>query len=315
MSIRLPPTASLRALESAARHLSYTRAAEELFITQSAVSHQIKHAEEIWNVKLFSRRGRTLVLTEAGEALAPVVRTFLQSLETTFAELQRTVDSFSIKISLLPSFAFKWLVPRLGHLKEKNPNLDVWISTSEEIVDLSHSDVDLAIRLGLGNWPELYSQRLLQEYVFPVCSPRFLSGIKYPEKPEDLLTLPLLYRHSTDICPRWKDWFNDIGTTIKSLPRGTRFPDTSLAVQGAIDDQGIALARSAHVADDLAAGRLVKLFDIESHSNVAYYITCLKGRETSPAISAMIEWLVLEADKAQSDFDRVGKRTRPVTNN
>ena len=307
MSVRLPPTASLRALESAARHLSYTRAAEELFITQSAVSHQIKHAEEIWNVKLFSRRGRKLVLTEAGAALAPVVRTFLKSLETTFAELQQSSDSESIKISLLPSFAFKWLVPRLGHLKVNHPNLDVWISTSEDIVDLSNSDVDLAIRLGLGNWSDLYTKLLLREYVFPVCSPRFLASIEPPETPKDLLKLPLLYRHSNDICPRWRDWFTDIGTMIKSLPRGTRFPDTSLALQAAIDDQGIALARSAHVADDLAAGRLVKLFNIESHSNVAYYITCLKGREKTPAIAAMIDWLTVEAQLAQNDFDRVGK--------
>ncbi len=307
MSVRLPPTASLRALEAAARHLSYTRAAEELFVTQSAISHQIKHAEEIWKVKLFDRRGRRLVLTAEGKALALVVREFLASLERTFEDLRKRDETCALKISLLPSFAIKWLVPRLGRLKARYRNLDVWISTTEETVDLLNSDVDVAIRLGLGNWPDLYTRLLLREYVFPVCSPRFLERVQTPEKPEDLLQYPLLYRHSTDICPRWRDWFKIAGVEIKSLPKGTRFPDTSMAVQAAIDDQGIALARSAHVADDLAEGRLVKLFNVYSPSNVAYYITCPKGREDYAPIAAFMSWIFDESGTAQQDFDRVGK--------
>ena len=307
MSARLPPIASLRALEAAARHLSYTRTAEELFVTQSAISHQIKHAEDIWHVKLFDRRGRRLVLTDAGKALAPVVREFLDKMERALADVRQRGENHSLKISLLPSFAFKWLVPRLGRLKARHENLDVWISTTEDMVDLANSDVDVAIRLGLGNWADIYTRLLFREYVFPVCSPRFLERHGRPGKPADLLRMPLLYRHSMDICPRWRDWFRDAGTEVGSLPSGTRFPDTSLAVQAAIDDQGIALARSAHVADDLAAGRLVKLFDVVSHSNVAYYIVCLNGREDHPPIAALIEWLLEEAVQAQKDFDRVGR--------
>ena len=311
MSIRLPPTASLKALEAAARHLSYTKAAEELFVTQSAISHQIKHAEEIWEVKLFERRGRRLVLTEAGQALATVVREFLENLETTRNEIKQDNQSCSLKISLLPSFAFKWLVPRLGRLKARYPGLDVWIATSEEIVDLLHSDVDLAIRLGTGNWPNVHSRLLLREYVFPVCSPRFLERFDAPKSPADILRLPLLYRHSTDICPRWRDWFRDAGVEIKSLPRGTRFPDTSLAIQAAIDDQGIALARSAHVADDLSSGRLVKLFNVFSLSSVAYYLVRPKGQEKNPAIAAFTNWILEESAQAQQDFDRVGRDHQP----
>ncbi len=311
MSVRLPPTASLRALESAARHLSYTRAAEELFVTQSAISHQIKHAEDIWKVKLFDRRGRNLVLTEAGQALAPVVREFLEKLDKTLGELHRQKESAALRISMVTSFAVKWLVPRLGRLKAGHRNLDVWISTSDDMVDLQHANVDVAIRLGLGNWPDLYTRLLLREYVFPVCSPRFLERAKMPDKPEDLLDYPLLYRHSTDICPRWRDWFRDAGVEIKSLPPGTRFPDTGMAVQAAIDDQGIALARSAHVADDLAAGRLVKLFNVFSPSNVAYYVVCQKGRENEAPIAAFISWILDEAQTAQEDFDRVGKGLAP----
>lgn len=311
MSVRLPPTASLRALESAARHLSYTRAAEELFITQSAISHQIKHAEDIWKVKLFDRRGRNLVLTDAGRALAPVVREFLEKLDRTLADLHKQKDNCAIKISMVPSFAVKWLVPRLGRLKTRHRNLEVWISTTEEMVDLLHSDVDVAIRLGLGDWPDLNSRLLFREYVFPICSPRFLERVQAPAKPEDLLRYPLLYRHSTDICPRWRDWFRDAGVEVKSLPRGTRFPDTGMAVQAALDDQGIALARSAHVADDLAEGRLVKLFDIFSPSSVAYYIVCQKGRESDPPLAAFMDWILEEAVSAQEAFDRVGKGLAP----
>lgn len=311
LSVRLPPTASLRALEAAARHLSYTRAAEELFITQSAVSHQIKHAEDIWKVKLFDRRGRSLVLTEAGQLLAPVVREFLEDLDRTLAEVHRQKESSALKISMVPSFAVKWLVPRLGRLKAGHRNLEVWISTTEDMVDLATADVDVAIRLGLGNWPDLYTRLLFREYVFPVCSPRFLERVQPPEKPEDLLRYPLLYRHSTDICPRWRDWFRDAGVEVKSLPKGTRFPDTGMAVQAAIDDQGIALARSAHVADDLADGRLVKLFNVFSPSSVAYYIVCRKGRETESAIAAFITWILDEAHTAQEAFDRVGKGLAP----
>lgn len=311
MSVRLPPTASLRALESAARHLSYTRAAEELFITQSAVSHQIKHAEDIWKVKLFDRRGRNLVLTEAGQLLAPVVREFLEKLDRTLNEVHRHREGTALRISMVTSFAVKWLVPRLGRLKAGHRNLEVWISTTEEMVDLLHSDVDVAIRLGMGNWPDLYTRLLFREYVFPVCSPRLLERLGRPAEPADLMRYPLLYRHSTDICPRWRDWFRDAGVEVKSLPKGTRFPDTGMAVQAAVDDQGIALARSAHVADDLAAGRLVKLFNVFSPSSVAYYIVCQKGREQHPSIRAFITWILDEAHTAQEDFDRVGKGLAP----
>lgn len=304
--VRLPPTAALRAFESAARHLSYTRAAGELNITQSAVSHQIRHIEELWELKLFLRQGRSLVLTEAGQVLAPIVRDFINRLSTKLAELQPDGDrAVSLRVSLLQSFAFKWLVPRLGQFSLQHPNINVWISTTEELIDFNMHEVDVGIRLGHGGWAGLSEELVLREYVFPVCSPRFLSRIMPPESPEDLLRLPLIYRHSLDICPRWRDWFADAGLVVKSLPQGSKFPDTSMAVQAAIDDFGIALARSAHVQDDLATGRLVKLFDVPSPSSVAYYFVCPKGREDEPNIRAFHDWVVEEAAVSQKEFDRV----------
>ena len=301
--IRLPPTAALRAFEAAARHLSYTRAADELHITQSAVSHQIRHIEELWDLKLFVRQGRSLILTEAGQALAPIVRDFINRLTSKLRELKLGTDRTSLRVSLLQSFAFKWLVPRLGQFP--HPNINVWISTTEDLLDFNLSEVDVGIRLGRGGWAGLYEKLILREYVFPVCSPRFLERAQPPETPQDLLQYPLLYRHSTDICPRWRDWFKDACVEIKSLPKGSEFPDTSMAVQAAIDDFGIALARSAHVQDDLASGRLVKLFDVLSLSSVAYYFVCVKGREGEANIKAFYDWICVEAGLSQKEFDRV----------
>ena len=305
MSIRFPPMAALRALEAAARHLSYTHAAEELFVTQSAISHQIKHIESLWGIKLFERRGRRIVLTEAGHVLAPVVRDFIRRITATIEEItEKDNSSSALRVTLLQSFAFKWLVPRLGHFKREYPDIDVWISTSDELVLFDSEKADVGIRLGYGNWGNLYEELLLQEYVFPVCSPHFLEEYGMPQKPEDLLNLPLLRRNAVDILQRWRDWFKDADVLVRKMPKGTQFPQTSLAIQAAIDDQGVALARSAHVLDDVKAGRLVRLFpEIKSKSNVAYFFICIPGRENEPQIAAFRNWIKQEAVQSEKEFE------------
>lgn len=307
MAVRFPPMAALRALEVAARHLNYTRAAEELFVTQSAISHQIKHIEELWGVKLFQRRGRRLVLTETGHALVPVVRDFIRRLTSALEELNESDDgSAALRVTLLQSFAFKWLVPRLGHFNHEYPDIDVWISTSDELVVFDSENADVGIRLGYGNWGNLHEELLLKEYVFPVCSPHFLEEYGNPENPEDLLELPLLRRNAIDILQRWRDWFKDAGVVVRKMPKGTQFPQTSLAIQAAIDDQGVALARSAHVLDDVKAGRLVRLFpEIKSKSNVSYFFVCVPGREDEPQITAFRGWLKREAEKSEQEFEEM----------
>ncbi|MEM7193520.1 MAG: transcriptional regulator GcvA [Pseudomonadota bacterium] len=316
MSVRFPPIAALRALEAAARHLSYTRAAEELFVTQSAISHQIKHAEEMWGFKLFERRGRRLVLTEAGHALVPIVRDFIRRISSTLEDLNERNDGpAALRVTLLQSFAFKWLVPRLGHFKQDYPDIDVWISTSDQLVDFNAENADIGIRLGYGNWGNMFEQRILNEYVFPVCSPRFLEKNGSPQSPEELLRYPLLRRGIIDILPKWRDWFKDAGVAVKKMPPGTKFPLTSLALQAAIDDQGIALARSSHVLDDINAGRLVMLFpEVVSRSNVSYYFICVPGRESEPQIAAFRSWITEEADTSQAEFDRMFENARTALN-
>ncbi len=304
-NIRFPPISALRALEAAARHLSYTKAAQELHITQSAVSHQIRHAEELWGLKLFERRGRRVILTPNGQTLVPIVRSFITGLTSAIEELKGEDRRESLRVSLLQSFAFKWLVPRLGRFNQRHPDIDVWISTTEELVDFSLDNADMGIRLGQGNWPELHVTALLREYVFPVCSPHLLEELGTPSRPEDLFNYPLLRRSAMDICPRWRDWFRDAGINIKRIPKGTKFPDTSMAVQAALDGQGVALARSAHVGDDLRNGRLVKLFNVYSESSVKYFVVCPRGKENDPSIVAFTEWLLEEARIAQAEFDEI----------
>ncbi len=307
MAIRYPSMSSLRALEAAARHLSYTRAAEDMFVTQSAISHQIKHIEELWGFTLFQRRGRTLILTEAGHAIVPIVRDFIRRLTVTLEDLKEAQSgSTALRVTLLQSFAFKWLVPRLGHFNHEYPDINVWISTTDELVDFDSVNADVGIRLGYGSWSNLYEELLLQEYVFPVCSPHFLEEYGTPEKPEDLLSLPLLRRNAIDILQRWRDWFRDADVTVRKMPKGTHFPQTSLAIQAAIDDQGVALARSAHVLDDVKAGRLVRLFpEVKSKSNLSYFFVCIRGREHEPQITAFRGWLKREAELSENEFEKM----------
>ncbi len=302
---RLPPIAALRALEATSRHLSFTRAAEELYISQSAVSHQIRHIEDLWNFKLFERQGRRLIITKEGQMVVPVVRDFLDNMNRTLNEITNQESRSSIRISLVQSLAVKWLVPRLGKFNELYPDINVWISTTDNLVNFTADEVDIAIRLGHGIWPDLHIDPLLKEYVFPVCSPRFLKRHSMPKQPTDLYNYPLLYRHSFDICPRWRDWFKDAGIAIKSLPRGSRFPDTALSVQAAIDHQGIALARSAHVEQDLESGRLVKLFNIYSESSVSYFLVCPHKLVEQRRIAVFRKWLLQEAAVSQKSFDRI----------
>lgn len=305
MPNRLPPIAALRALEAAARHLNFTKAADELNVTQSAISHQVRHLEDLWGLKLFDRRAGRLALTRNGQALAPVVRGFMEKMTGTLETLQSEALRDPLRIDMLESFAVRWLVPRLGHFHEQYPNIDVWISTSDNPIDFKVEDVDAAIRLGHGNYPGLHTTLLLREHLFPVCSPELLALLGKPSAPKDLLRYPLLLRRQDPRHPSWEYWFNKVGVGEVTLTEGTRFPDTNMALQAAIDGQGVALVRSAHVADDIAAGRLVKLFNIPCPSTMAYYLVCPEGREHLAKIAAFRDWLSQEAAAAQQQYDRL----------
>lgn len=309
----LPPIAALRALAVAARHLSFTKAADELNVTQSAVSHQIRHIEELWDVQLFERRPRKLLLTPAGEQLSKIVDGFIDELGRTLESLKADEGHTALRVEMLPSLAVKWLVPRLQDFRTEHPEVDVWLSTRQDNrPGLDRGDLDAAITLGDGNYPGLSSWELMRDYVIPVARPRFLEEFGLPKTPEDLCRLPLLLRQSSILSPGWDFWFDYAGVAPEiyqpALRDGTRFPDTNMAIQAAFEGQGVALARSAHVWDDLETGRLVRLFDIHCPSDVLVYFVCRTEQVKRPALVAFRDWVIREAEKSQKIWDAAEKQ-------
>ena len=304
----LPPTAALRALAAAARHLSFTKAAEELNITQSAVSHQIRHIEELWEIELFERRPRRLELTPAGERLAGIVNVFLKDITEALDELRSDAGHAALRVEMLPSLAVKWLVPRLQHFRDEYPDIDVWIATHHnDERSLQRGDYDAVIRLGHGNYPGLASWTMMRDYVYPVARPRFLEEHGMPETPADLCKLPLLLKYSDIVSPGWEYWFEAAHVPREvyqpTLRDGIRYPDTNMAIQAAFEGLGVALARSAHVWEDLETGRLVRLFDVPCPSDVSVDFVCRNDRADKPAARAFREWLLRESERSQKIWD------------
>ncbi|MEE8533201.1 MAG: transcriptional regulator GcvA [Alphaproteobacteria bacterium] len=288
MARRLPPLNALRAFEAAARHLSFTHAAEELNVTQAAISHQVKALEERLGVQLFRRLNRALLLTDAGQAYLPPVRDAFDRLDEATERLFSHDSRGALTVSVLPSVAAKWLVPRLGRFRESHPDIDVRIDANMHLTDFSREDVDVALRYGGGKWPGLRADRLMTEDFFPVCSPALLEGPVPLRTPEDLRHHTLLH---DDNRTDWTVWFLAAGIEGGDPTRGPGFTDSSLVLQAAAEGQGVALGRSALAAVDLAAGRLVKPFDISLPATFAYYLVCPETTAERPKVVAFREWL------------------------
>lgn len=291
MSRSLPPLNALRAFEAAARHESFTRAAEELCVTQGAVSHQVKALEAELGVKLFNRERQRLVITEAGRSYLEVVRDALDRIAVgTERLLQR--QSGSLTVSTSPNFASKWLVHRLGRFAELHPGIDLRISASLHHVDFAREDVDLAIRHGDGRAPGLHVARLCAEELVPVCSPklRCRSGLRVPL---DLSRYTLLHVNDRS---EWAKWMAAAGASNVNVSRGPVLNQASMALDAAVDGQGIALARSALAAWDLIAGQLVRPFELALPVPYAYWIVCPKVTAKLPKIVAFRDWLMSEPE-------------------
>lgn len=289
---RLPSLNAMRAFEAAARHLSFSRAADELHVTKAAVSHQVKALEEELGLPLFRRLNRALMLTDAGQTLYPAVSEALGIMGTAVARLKRHDETGGLTVTMLDSFAAIWLVPRLGRFRVMHPEIDVRISTSDDSVDFARSDVDLAIRYGAGHWSGLHAERLMTEDIYPVCAPVLLRDGPPLEKPADLKHHTLLHDFGLQT---WRRWLSAVGVTEVDAERGPHYHHSNLVLQAAEQGDGIALARSVLAADALASGRLVRPFDISLPAEYAYYVVCPTDHLRRPKVKAFRDWLFAES--------------------
>ncbi len=297
MARRLPPLNALRAFEAAARHLSFTRAAEELHVTQAAISHQVKALEEHLGRKLFRRLNRALLLSDDGQAYLPSVsRAFALLNDATRNLLERDAPG-PLTVSALPSFAARWLVPRLGRFRQIHPDIDLRIDPSAALTDFASGDVDVGIRYGRGKYPGLRADWLMTEDIFPVCSPALLSGEHPLRAPGDLEHQVLLH---DDGHGDWRTWLLAAGIDRVDPTRGPIFTDSSMLIQAAMAGQGVALARGVLAADELAAGRLVRPFTLSLPTDYAYYLVCPQNTAEQPKIAAFRDWLLDEARREAS---------------
>ncbi len=305
------PLNALRAFEAAARHLSFKRAAEELNVTPAAIGHQVKGLEESLGIQLFRRLNRGLVLSGAGQSC-------LEDLQEGFSRLARVVDTLQaqvhdqvLTITVAPSFAAKWLIPRLHRFRSRFPDISVRLDTDIAEVDLARSDIDLALRFGSGDHPGLRADKLMGDELFPVCSPRLTQGPNGIRTLDDLRKCTLLHIDGESRDTDWADWPTWLETAnCEGIhgKAGPRFTQSIMAVQAAIEGQGVALAPASIVADDLVTGRLVKPFaDMPgSPTSFAFYIVSRYDMAEVPKVAAFREWV---ADEANDDQSRTTKNS------
>jgi LysR family glycine cleavage system transcriptional activator len=291
MPRRLPPLNALKAFEAAARSESFTRAAEELCVTQGAVSHQVKALEATLGIRLFHRERQRLVMTAAGREYLAVVRDALDRIAAGTDRLVQRQGSGVLTVSTSPDFAAKWLVHRLGRFAESHPEIDLRVSAAAHQVDFAREDVDLAVRHGDGKWPGLDVARLCAEQLFPVCSPKLVAGRNRIASASDLLKFPLL---RLDDWTTWTRWFEAAGVT-DPVAHGPIINRASMLIDAAVDGQGIALARTALAAWDIISGRLVRPIDVSLRMPNTYWIVCPKATSSLPKIATFRKWLLAEA--------------------
>ena len=289
-SRRAPPLGSLRVFVAAARSESVTAAAAQLHLTHGAVSHQLRQLQEYLGVALFERSGRGLKLTAQGAVYAEHVSRALAEIGKATDELLSARDYRRLRVSCMPSFAARWLLPRLGSFISAHRELDVEVQSSALLADIKGGETDVALRFGHGRYPGLSSRLLMKDWYYPVCSPEFITRHGLTD-PVQLTGLPLL-RSNDEL---WQPWFIAAGMVIDEPQRGAVFDDSSLMLMAAASGQGVALARHTLAVDDLASGRLRRPFAMLVESPFSYFFVCRLVDEQQPAIVAFRDWLFREA--------------------
>ncbi|MBK1624694.1 transcriptional regulator GcvA [Afifella marina] len=289
MPLSLPPVTAIRVFEAASRHLNFTAAAEELAMTQAAVSYQIKLLEERLGTHLFVRRARGVELTEAGARLAPAVQRAFDGLRESFSALATSNEGI-LSVSAVITFAATWLVPRLGIFQLAHPEIAVRLETSNHFTNFARDAVDVGVRAGRGDWPGLTSHKLRDIAFSPMMSPALAARLGPAPKPEDLLDLPLIDPSDS----WWTDWFRLAGIEAGDIEErsGLHLLSQHLAARAAIAGQGVAILEPAFFREEMAAGRLVQPFPLAASSNWAYYLVYPETRRPPRKVRAFRDWIV-----------------------
>lgn len=285
---KLPSLMALRAFDAASRTESFTRAADDLFITQSAVSRHIRNLESDLNMSLFHRKGRELSLTTEGEALRKVVEDAFDRMSTGIELIRRAQLTPTLTVGLLPSLAAKWLVPRIAEFTSEFPDVEVRMHCSRVLSDFKLDGLDIAIRYGRGQWDDCHAELLMEERIMPVCSPEWLKTIGDKPDLSLLASMPLL---EGDIEEQWDDWLAVAGVEFTQTAKTSFFTDDNALIQAAIDGQGFILGRSALVARDIAENRLVAPFTTSTPAVYSYWIVTQNNDEADPVKTGFRDFL------------------------
>lgn len=299
MARRLPPLNALRAYEAAARHHSFTRAAEELHVTQAAISHQVRQLEEWLGCRLFERRGHALTGTAAGKAYAAELGQLLDALAGATERVAGHDSSLAgpLRITALPSFATRWLVPRLARFRALHPGIDLQLTSELALHDFARDEgFDIAIRLGLGRWPGLQADLVSRERLSPLCSPALLSAQGPLRTVADLRAHTLLHDQPGDLWPRWLALAGATRSEADSpaVRTGPAFSDSALVLQAAAEGQGVALGRVFLASDDITNGRLVKPFALDLPNDYSYWLAYPPAAAQQPRLAAFRDWVLAE---------------------
>ncbi len=291
---RLPNLAALRAFEAAARHSNFSRAAEEIHVTHGAISHQVRALEEELGVALFVRHGKRIAVTPEGERFAATLRKALGEIAAAAQALRADASQKRVTITVLPALAARWLSPRLGRFIDQYPDLEVLLQSSNQLTDFMREQVDIGIRFGTGRYPGLAVEKLMDDYYYPIVSPRFNGG-RLPRTPSDL-TRSLLLRSDGD---PWTPWFRAAGLDAAEPTGGLVVQDSSVMVRVAAEGRGIGLARHSIALSAIEAGEVVRLFDIAVPCPHSYYLVCLPEALRKPQVRDFRDWLLAEAGRQE----------------
>ena len=299
----LPPLNALRAFEAAGRHLSFTKAAAELNVTPAAIGHQVKALEALLQVRLFRRLTRALRLTEAGQAALPTLTEGFDKLARGVEQMGAERERGLLTISVSPSFGAMWLVPRLERFRSRHPEIEIRLDGTDRRVDLARGEADVALRYGPGGYKGLRVDWLFGQANTPVCSPALLGGAQPLRRPEDLRHHTLLHIDWKDAEASWRMWLLAAGLPDIDPARGPHFTMESMALQAALEGQGVALIGDVLVADELAAGRLVRPFDprLSTPLTFSYYLLSANDGAEPPKVAAFRDWLLEEARAMRPD--------------